>query len=283
MLEKSFEKMDQASTFYEAAAMLERQAIPFVVVTMLTHRGHAPQDPGAKMIVTEQGHAFGTVGGGKVEARCLLEALSMLQGDENLKIHSWNLQKDIGMSCGGEASYLFEKQRSLLWQVCIFGAGHVAQALVPAMLKLQVGLTCVDERQEWLQKLPVHARLKSVLRQDQQQDLSSFVHALSEQKYFVVMTQGHGTDLPVLTEILFHHPRAIYVGVLGSPLKSKKIRLDLQQSLESRGLSSEEATTRISKLHCPMGLDLGNNSPEEISISIIAQLLQVRDHSVAAL
>ena len=277
MSDENLKKMEQPTSFYEAAALLERQAIPFVVVTMLNHRGHAPQDPGAKMIVTDQGLYFGTVGGGKVEARCLAEATLMLQGDEILKIHTWNLQKDIGMSCGGEASYLFEKQRSLLWQVCIFGAGHVAQALVRAMLKLQVGLTCIDERPEWMEKLPVHARLKSVLRKDSEKDLSFLVHSLSSQKYFVVMTQGHGTDLPVLTEILFHHPCAVYVGVLGSPLKSKKIRMDLQQSLEARGLSAEAAATRISKLHCPMGLDLGNNSPEEISISIIAQLLQVRD------
>lgn len=266
-----------AKPFFQAAAELEAQSIPFVVVTMLSSRGHAPQDPGAKIIVTENGLHCGTVGGGKIEARCIQEGLSILKTDVRVQVFHWNLQKDIGMSCGGEVSFLFESHQHLLWRVCIFGAGHVAQALVRTLLNLQVRIVCVDHRKEWLERLPENPKLKKIWVQEGSQSVSSVVDELSEDDYFVSMTQGHATDLPVLTEIFMQYPQSSYIGVLGSDIKAKKIRVDLQNALSERGLSEEEIKNRLGQLHCPIGLEFGNNSPQEISISIVAELLQCRD------
>ncbi len=266
--------------FFQAAAELEAQSIPFVVVTMLSSRGHAPQDPGAKIIVTENGLHCGTVGGGKIEARCIQEGLVMLKTDARVQMFQWNLQKDIGMSCGGEASFLFESHQHLLWQVCIFGAGHVAQALVRTLLNLQVRIVCIDYRKEWLDRLPENPKLKKIWVQEGVQSVPSVVASLSDKDYFVSMTQGHATDLPVLTEIFMQYPQVSYIGVLGSDIKAKKIRLDLQTALSERGLTAEQIQQRLSQLHCPIGLPFGNNSPQEISISIVAELLQSRDQLI---
>lgn len=266
-----------AKPFFQAAAELEAQSIPFVVVTMLSSRGHAPQDPGAKIIVTEKGLHCGTVGGGKIEARCIQEGLLMLKSDARVQMFDWNLQKDIGMSCGGEASFLFESHQHLLWRVCVFGAGHVAQALVRTLLNLQVRVVCIDHRKEWLDRLPENPKLKKLWVQEGSQALSSMVTNLSEADYFISMTQGHASDLPVLTEILLQYEKVSYVGVLGSDVKAKKIRVDLQAALQARGLPADEIQKRMAQLHCPIGLPFGNNSPQEISISIVAELLQCRD------
>ena len=82
------------------------------------------------------------------------------------------------------------------------------------------------------------------------------------------MTQGHATDLPVLTEILQTRD-APYVGVIGSPQKASVLRRDLKQD----GVADD----KINSFVCPMGVPLGNNTPAEISISVIAQILQRRD------
>jgi xanthine dehydrogenase accessory factor len=99
-------------------------------------------------------------------------------------------------------------------------------------------------------------------------DLASAVKELDSRSFFVLMTQGHATDLPVLAEVL----RTIeppYLGVLGSLQKAKILRRDLKEM----GFSDE----KIKAFFCPMGLPLGNNTPAEIAISVCSQLIQERD------
>ncbi|MBI4752307.1 MAG: xanthine dehydrogenase accessory protein XdhC [Acidobacteria bacterium] len=244
--------------------------VPCVLVTVVDVVGSVPQDPGSKMIVTTQGREYGTVGGGKVETRAIEEAQRLLTASPwEPKTHfvNWSLHKDIGMTCGGAVKLYFEAHNVGLWNIVIFGAGHIANALIPLLIKLECHLTCLDPRPEWLAKLPEAPNLTRQLASD----LPAEVKNLPADAFVVLMTMGHTTDKPILIEIL--KTRAFpYLGVIGSDAKAKRLRQDVAEA----GLLEEEQH----QFFCPIGLKLGSNHPHEIAISIAAQLLQERDRLI---
>lgn len=237
-----------------------------VVLAILTsHRGSAPQVDGAKAIVSSSGLLWGTVGGGKVEEAVKKECIALLDSNKTTKSFKWNLQKDIGMTCGGEVSFYLEKFGSPGLNIAVFGAGHVAQALVPLLLKLNCQVTSIDSRPEWLEKLPKGHKLKKI----QSANMDDHITCLPAGTFIISMTQGHKFDLPILKKALDKGEYFPYVGVIGSKQKAQVIKHDLLE----QGVSAND----LERLICPIGLDFGRNIPEEIAFSIIAQILQVRD------
>lgn len=252
-------------TFFEEQTALLDQGTPFVAVTVVDTLGSTPQDRGAKMLVTAAGRVFGTVGGGKVEVRAIQEAQQLLTDDAAPKTRfvSWSLEKDIGMTCGGIVRMYFEAYNITRWKIVVFGAGHVANALIGILEKLDCRITCIDPREEWLARLPESPRLTKVLSTD----MPSEVAKIAEGSFVLLMTMGHTTDKPILIEILRSRTFP-YLGVIGSNAKAKRLRQDVLAA----GLS-EEATRAF---FCPVGLEIGSNHPHEIAISIAAQMLQIR-------
>lgn len=244
---------------------------PFVLVTLVDVVLSAPQEVGAKMIVTRNGLLSGTVGGGKLEAAALNKALELLAANHTScqkqalnALVRWNLKKDLGMTCGGEATLFFDVHAFSHWNIAVFGAGHVSQALIPILLTLDCQLSVIDDREEWLEKLPKNIKLNKILASP----LSSYVKELSEKTYIISITQGHSHDLPVIDEV-FQRMDPPYIGVIGSPTKA----LVLKRELRSRG--HDEA--KIASIFCPIGLKFGGRDPHEIALSIAAQLLSIRD------
>ncbi|MBX3422731.1 MAG: xanthine dehydrogenase accessory protein XdhC [Pirellulaceae bacterium] len=246
------------------------QGESFAAVTLVEIRGSAPQIVGAKCVVTRSGIEGGTVGGGKIEAAAIDYAQQLLaSGQQHAELVTWNLQTEIGMTCGGEVKLFFDVYANAAWPIVIFGAGHIAQALVRLLLNLDCRVTCIDTRSDWLSRLPDDNKLMKICV-DTPRDL---VAQQPANAYFVLMSKGHATDLPVLHEILATR-NAPYVGVIGSPQKASVLRRDLN----SLGLAPD----KIKSFHCPVGLPIGNNTPAEIAISIAAQLLQHRDGNADA-
>jgi xanthine dehydrogenase accessory factor len=252
-------------TFFEDQTNLLEQGTPFVAVTVVDTVGSTPQDRGAKMLVTEAGRVFGTVGGGKIEARAIADAQALLTEDAAPKTRfvQWSLEKDIGMTCGGIVRVYFEAFNVTRWKIVVFGAGHVANALIDLLVKLDCRVTCIDPREEWLARLPESPKLTKVLSSD----MPSEVARIAEGSFVILMTMGHTTDKPILIEIL--RTRTFpYLGVIGSNAKAKRLRQDVLAA----GL--DEAATRA--YFCPVGLEIGSNHPQEIAVSVVAQMLQVR-------
>ena len=252
-------------TFFEALNDLAESGRPFVAVTVVDTLGSTPQDRGSKMLVTADGREFGTVGGGKIEARAIAEAQQMLADDNapKTRFHQWSLEKDIGMTCGGIVRVYFEAFNVIRWNIVVFGAGHVANALVDVLLKLDCRVTCIDPREDWLAKISEAPRLKKVLASD----MPSEVAKIPDGSYVLLMTMGHTTDKPILIEIL--RTRTFpYLGVIGSNAKAKRLRQDI------RDADLPEEMTKA--FFCPVGLEIGSNHPQEIAISVAAQLLQIR-------
>lgn len=257
----SFDLYDYSQKF----SQLVEDGFPFVVITMVAIRGSAPQVIGAKATVTAEGLTAGTIGGGKIEAAAIKHAQGLLnQHDVNCDFVTWNLQTEIGMTCGGEVKLLFERFASSPFHLAVFGAGHIAQSLIPTLLTLNCRITCVDSRHDWLERLPSHRKLSTICTDD----MAETAVAQPAGTFFVLMTRGHATDLPILAAVLKTR-QPPFIGVIGSVQKAKVLRRDLR----NQGLSDD----KVDSFHCPLGIPIGNNTPPEISISITAQLLQARD------
>ena len=257
------------SDYFARLQALLASGAPFVAVTLVHTVGSVPHDQGAKMLVTAQGLHSGTVGGGRVERKAIEEAQRLLAPDAPERTHfvEWNLKRDVGMTCGGSVKLYFEAFNLTRWRIVVFGAGHVAGALIPLLVQLDCHVTCYDTREEWLARLPDSPRLTRVLSPD----LPAEVASLPDDAFVLLMTMGHATDLPVLLEIL-RARRFPYLGVIGSAAKAARLKKDIVEA----GLPAE----RRDDFYCPVGLEVGGNHPVEIAVSIAAQLLGERDRKL---
>jgi len=255
-----------AAGTYAHLAVLAHEGVSCVLVVLVDALGSTPQDAGAKMIVTAAGIHSGTVGGGRVEAKALAVAADMLaEGATETRFATWTLKGDVGMTCGGSVKFYFEPHPAGgPWPIVIFGAGHVAQALLPVLLPLPCSVLCCDSRTEWLEKLPRAANMRVVAAKDP----ASLIPTLPDNAFVLCMTHGHQTDRPILHRALAER-NFPFVGVIGSAAKAAVLR----RELVAAGLSA----ARAGQFHCPLGLDFGSNHPHEIALSITAQLLTERD------
>jgi len=264
---------ESPETFYHQVAALETARVPFVLVTLVEALGSTPQDTGAKMIVTPSGLLAGTVGGGRVEAKAIAHAQALLASRETdagspARFVTWTLKTDVGMTCGGSVKFYFEPHAAggsgAAWSIVLFGAGHVAQALLPVLLPLPCTIAVYDSRPEWIAKLPRAWNLRG----ECVADLAAVVDTLPDHAFVLCLTQGHHTDRPVLHRALATR-RFPYLGCIGSDAKAAVLR----HELVADGLSPGRAAA----FFCPIGLAFGTNHPHEIALSIAAQLLSERD------
>lgn len=244
---------------------LKNENRSFVIITLVNVRGSSPQSIGAKAIVDETGLIFGTIGGGKLEARAIIDSKKMLQELKIYKYEKWNLQKDIGMTCGGVVDVSFESVLSVHpFKVCVFGAGHVAQELIRLLLKVDGTFICVDPRLEWLDRLPSSNKLLKVT----EEKMENYVEKLTDDYFVVSLTMGNSFDRPILSRALKRNFK--FVGTLGSKQKRKLIENEL---IKEKGIQKKH----LLKLICPIGESFGSNAPFEIALSIMAQILKNRD------
>lgn len=255
-----------APDVWEEASALRRAGVSGVVVTITGARGSNPGSVGAKALVSEEGLVAGNLGGGRVEAKAIDTAKALLVAEgEVVSKHTWNLRSDVGMTCGGEMEFLFEKiSAEPGWHILLFGAGHVSQAAVRVLATLPCRVEVVDVREDWLAKIP---NAGNVIRRVVE-NFEEGVQWLTPESYVLSITKGHSFDRPVLRDALKKHSSLPFVGVIGSASK----RAVLKRELREDGLADEVIETIV----CPIGLPIGGNDPAEIAISIVAQLLEKR-------
>jgi xanthine dehydrogenase accessory factor len=169
------------------------------------------------------------------------------------------------MTCGGSVKLFFETYNHSDWRIVVFGAGHVASAVVQCLAMLECHVTCIDPRAEWLDRIPAGARLRKICCDEP----STLVGELPNDSFVVCMTMGHASDRPILEEIFRQQRRFPFLGVIGSKAK----RAVLLRELTEAGIPRDQAEN----FYCPIGLDMGTNQPGEIAVSVVAQLIQERD------
>ena len=254
--------MTLSANFFQRLVEWIDSGDPLVVVTVTSTHGSAPTDPASKMVVNRDGLCMGSVGGGRIEAKAIQHAQQMLRDGQRTSTTDWSLKADVGMTCGGRVALYYEAQNVATWKISIFGAGHVTAAVARTLCHLQCKVTCIDPRADWLAKLP--PGIQTVLTDDP----PAFVDQLDDDCFVLCMTRGHRSDLPVLKRIFESNRQFPFLGVIGSKAKAAVLR----KELAAEGIKAEDA-----KFVCPVGLPFGSNDPAEIAISIVAQLLQVRD------
>lgn len=252
---------------FEEVLKAQREGKSFALVTVIKAEGSVPRHDAAKMLVFDDGSAIGTVGGGLVEARAIEEARSAIrEGKSRLATYTLNQSKAGGLPvlCGGDVEFFIEVFKSRP-HVIIAGGGHVGKALADMAVMTGCKVTVIDDRPEWAnrQRFP---EVDGILAEE---DMAG---ALSGCKIdcgtsIVIVTRGHRQDKMMLEAAL--KTDAGYIGMIGS---RKKVA-DVFAQLRSEGM--EEAVLR--RVYAPIGLDLGAETPEEIALSILAEIMMVRN------
>lgn len=246
---------------------LYQEGVPFCTVTVADARGSIPQEIGAKALIGRDGLVWGTIGGGKVEAQGCAKVRELLAPDSARRtlLERINLNKDLGMTCAGEMTLLYEVFRpDFEWNVAIFGAGHVAQKLCRLLIELDCRVACFDTRAEWIDRLPHSGRLERRLVKE----FAEGVDAVPRGAFVLVMTMGHASDIPVLHALCRNNVETAFIGVLGSDSKAAAMRRELRD----KGLPEDF----IGRINCPIGEKFGDNTPPEIAVSVLAQIVRLR-------
>lgn len=231
-----------------------------VLVTVAAVRGSAPREAGAKMVVTADA-AHGTIGGGRLELECITEGRMMLQGAAGPVLREFPLGPALGQCCGGSVSVLFEVVAPPAWRVAVFGAGHVGREVVGLLGGLPCQLRWVDSRAGLLRDHP--ARVTPILAEDPAAEIAR----LTPGSFVLVMTHDHQLDFAIVAAALAR--KDLTVGLIGSDTK----RARFASRLRALGLDP-------APLICPIGLPgVGGKLAAEIAISVVAQLLHLRDES----
>ena len=233
----------------------------FAIATVTQVTGSVPRETGAKMVVLEGTEFFGTIGGGHLEQLVLEDARKCIPLAES-RVIRYPLGAKTGQCCGGVVEVLIETLNCGP-QLYVFGAGHVGQAVCRTLTGTPFRVHAVDERPEWIQSPEIP---DSVIRHSVEWcDFVDDAEWSTEKTYAVVMTHRHDTDQEILQRVLSKPFK--YLGLIGS--RSKWIRF--QQRLNARGMGNET----LSAVKCPIGMGLLGKTPQEIAISLAAELLQI--------
>jgi xanthine dehydrogenase accessory factor len=239
-----------------------------VLATIVRATGSTPRTLGARMIVRADGSSLGTIGGGAFEGMVACDARELLAKPHpapELKRYTFTEQGEnaLGMACGGTAEVLLEAAGSGA-RLIIFGAGHVGLAL--ARLAATVGFApeLVDDRPAFCNAAR-DALVGRVWNCDAA--YAAGVPPLDADCYVAVVTRCHRTDRLALKQVLAQPLR--YVGLIGSRRKKAVIFGELAGD---GGALAED----LARVRCPIGLPIGGETPEEIAVSIVAELLQVK-------
>lgn len=241
-------------------ADFEARGEPCVLITVADDQGSTPREAGTKMLVgREEQHL--TIGGGHLEYRAVDIAREMLAaGIRQPRLERFSLAASLGQCCGGVTTLLFEPQLAQDVPVIVFGAGHVARALVPLLAGLPCAVRWVDSRpQEFPAVLP--AGVEKIVTDEPVDEIAR----MPAGAYYIVMTHNHPLDLELTDAILARGDHG-YFGLIGSRTKWAKFR----HRLAARGHGAD----RLATVRCPLGLpEVQGKLPLEIAIAVAGEVI----------
>ena len=254
ILKEAFERIDKGETI--------------ALVTVVEAKGSTPREVGTKMLVNKNGLVAGTIGGGMTEAKVIEEAKQVLkEGKGKLLIYHLTKEQaalDEGAICGGEMKVFIDILQPKE-EVLIFGAGHIAVCVSNLAKMVGFKVTIIDDRKEFANQDRFPEADEIIV--EEIEDALSHLN-ITPSTYIIVLTRGHLKDEEVLTSVI--RSGAAYIGMIGSRKKNTTVF----QHLIKKGISQEE----LNKVHAPIGIDIGAQTPEEIAVSIIAQIIQYKEN-----
>lgn len=238
---------------------------PVALVTIVKAQGSTPQRVGARMLVYEDGSLAGTIGGGCYEQDAAGKArLALTTGRPSLVRYDLNddFAEEQGLVCGGQMDVFIDPLLPVA-RVCVVGAGHVGFHVARLSSLVGFRVTVVDDRTAFADaaRFPDADRVEVA-------EIPTWIaeSTLSSRDCLVIVTRGHREDLGALRAAVA--TSAGYVGLIGSRAKIAR----LYDLLEAEGLSRDT----LDAVHAPIGFDIGAVTPEEIAVSIVAELVAFR-------
>ena len=251
-------------SFYDRLAQIDRRGLRVALATVIRTRGSVPRHAGAKMLIFPNGSIEGTIGGGEMESRVIEESLQAL-ADGKTRVLEYSFSDpekgDPGV-CGGEMEVFVEPLQPRP-SLIVIGAGHVGRAVAHLARWLGFRLVVSDDR-------PDFATPDVVPDADEYltcslAELPELV-GIDEQTYVVLLTRGVTVDVPGLPALL--ETPAPYIGVIGSRRRWEVTVKELREI----GIEDD----KIARVTSPIGLELGAETPEEIAVSIMAEIIMLR-------
>src|SRR6476659_7772066 len=255
--------------FAAVTAALDRGE-PAALVTIVSTTGSTPQRIGAKMLVFADGRTVGTIGGGCYENDAFWKAKEAITNRRPQLVHyelSDDFAQETGLICGGQMDVYIEPIEPSP-ELYVVGAGHVGFHLARLAHEVGFRVHVIDDREKFAnrERFPTAAEVIA-------EDIPAWVERtkIPQFAYVVIVTRGHTNDLEALRALA---PRELrYLGLIGSRAKVARI----YEALETDGISRE----CLARVHAPIGLDIGAVTPQEIAVSILAELIAVK-HGKAA-
>jgi xanthine dehydrogenase accessory factor len=250
-------------TSYQRLAELERQGATVAVATVIQTQGSVPRHAGSRMLIFQDGSIEGTIGGGEMEHQVIQAAQEALQSGQMQRL-SYSFRDpakgDVGV-CGGEMEVLVEPMKAP-HKIVIIGGGHVGQSVAQLADWLGYHVVVADDREEYAddEVVPgadevVHAPMAELAEE----------LAIHNQTYILLTTRGVEVDLEGLPALL--ESKAAYIGVIGSRRRWETTAAKLRQA----GVPEE----KIARVTSPIGLELKAETPEEIALSMMAEIVML--------
>jgi xanthine dehydrogenase accessory factor len=250
---------------YEELVRLRNLGQKCALATIVEVRGSIPSYESAKLLVREDGSMTGTIGGGCVEAEVWNAAREVIETEKPKRL-TFNLGQDAaydnGLICGGQLEVFVEPVMPVP-HAFIFGAGHISKSLSKVAALAGFATVVVDDRESFANR-DRFPEANEVHAGEYEQVFSQL--NINENSYLIIVTRGHRDDMRVLKLAIATPAR--YIAMIGS----KRKVLNVVRELEKEGLPREA----FERLHAPMGLDIGAISPEEIAVSVAAEMIAVR-------
>ncbi len=249
-------------TFADLLKIAAQSKLKAAICIVVKTHGSSPRKEGAKMIVFENGAITATIGGGKLEEQVIKDALRVIKsGHPELSRHDLLQQHD--MCCGGSVDIYIEpimKNKKLF----IFGAGHIGRALTFFAQTLPFDITIIDERKEYLDQIGIEDISK--MNMDPLKALPAI--PFDTDSYIIIVTYEHKLDRDILAYCI-NKPHA-YLGMIGS---MRKVKMTRKMFLDGKIADKKS----LQEVDMPMGKNIGAETPEEIAISILAQIIEVKN------
>lgn len=240
------------------------------LVTIVSSTGSTPQRVGAKMLVYADGRTVGTIGGGCYENDAFWKAREAIKArkPQNVKYElTDDIAEESGLICGGQMEVFIEPVEAAP-EVFIFGAGHVGYNLARMAHETGFRVTVVDDREKFASAERFPDGVRAIV-----EDIPTWLqtNALPPTAYAVIVTRGHKHDFDALRLLA---PASLrYVGLIGSRAKVRRI----YDALREEGLPPDA----LQRIHAPIGLDIGAITPQEIAVSILAELIAVKHGKIS--
>ena len=234
------------------------------LATVIGATGSTPGKESARMLVRDDGSTAGTIGGGCTEAEVWALAREVIATDRPLR-RSFKLTpkaaEEEGLACGGIVEVFIEPLGSPV--VIVFGAGHIGRILVPLLKLAGFHTKVIDDREQFANR-SAFPDASEIILSDFESSFEKVV--VTSSSCLVIVTRGHRSDQAVLSRAI--RTPASYVGLIGSRVKFAR----LSRILLREGASRDS----LERVRCPIGLDIGARSPEEIALAIAAELVAHR-------